>query len=402
MNNSRPAVLTFLRYYLPGEKSGGPVRTLANMVEALGEKVDFHIVTADRDVGDDAPYPQLAADGNWREVGRARVLYLPPSGRSVVDIARILRETTHDTLYLNSFFDPVFTAIPLLARRLGLAPITRCVIAPRGEFSPGALQLKAVKKSAYRTTVGLLGLYRDLIWQASSASEAADIGREVGSIATDILVAPNLSAPIVAVPPPHSPRSANQPLRVVFLSRISPMKNLDFALAVLRQVRVPIAFDIYGQLEDQSYWANCQELFATLPPHVAVRYCGVLQHRDVPATLVRYDLFFLPTRGENYGHAIVESLAVGTPVLISDATPWRNLADQGIGWDLPLADPAAFAIRLEQVSASSESETMRHRQLAAAFFRAQVAGGSARAANLSLFASLARRGEPMEQRPSNG
>jgi glycosyltransferase involved in cell wall biosynthesis len=46
--------------------------------------------------------------------------------------------------------------------------------------------------------------------------------------------------------------------------------------------------------------------------------------------LHKYDLFILPTLNENFGHSIVESLSVGTPVLISDNTPWRSSASYAI------------------------------------------------------------------------
>jgi len=35
--------------------------------------------------------------------------------------------------------------------------------------------------------------------------------------------------------------------------------------------------------------------------------------------------------------------------LISDRTPWRDLAANGAGWDLPLHDPDAFVAALERV-----------------------------------------------------
>lgn len=64
-------------------------------------------------------------------------------------------------------------------------------------------------------------------------------------------------------------------------------------------------------------------------------------------TLSAYDLFLLPTLGENYGHVIHEALLAGCPVLISNRTPWRNLEALGIGWDLPLEDPEQFRTVLQ-------------------------------------------------------
>jgi glycosyltransferase involved in cell wall biosynthesis len=72
--------------------------------------------------------------------------------------------------------------------------------------------------------------------------------------------------------------------------------------------------------------------------------------------LAGYDLFLLPTRGENFGHAIFDALEVGLPVLISDQTPWRDLERIGAGWSLPLADPDRFAATIDRLAALEPSE----------------------------------------------
>ena len=64
--------------------------------------------------------------------------------------------------------------------------------------------------------------------------------------------------------------------------------------------------------------------------------------------VVSSDLLFLPTAGENFGHAIQEALAAGCPVLISDRTRWRDLAPKGVGWDLPLSAPDRFVAVLRE------------------------------------------------------
>src|SRR5215813_4412202 len=55
----RTGVLVFADYYLPGFKAGGPIRTLANIMEQLGDEFEFRIVTRDRDYGDRSPYPGI-------------------------------------------------------------------------------------------------------------------------------------------------------------------------------------------------------------------------------------------------------------------------------------------------------------------------------------------------------
>ena len=128
----RPIILTFINYYLPGFKSGGPIRSIANMVEALDDQFEFRIVTSDRDSLDVAPYQGIRSDA-WISVGKALVYYVSPGRRRLFSWARLLRETPHDVLYLNSLFNPVYTLLPLLARRLAGPQKQRVVVAPRGE-----------------------------------------------------------------------------------------------------------------------------------------------------------------------------------------------------------------------------------------------------------------------------
>lgn len=355
----KPIVLTFVRHYLPGYKCG-PIRSVANMVQMLGDRFDFRIVTLDRDLGDESPYPAIEADGRWRDVDAARVLYLSRHDRSFANIRRIVRETPHDVLYLNSFFDPTFSILPLLAIRLGLAPRSGTIIAPRGEFSAGALELKSTKKNSFLALAKLARLHGGLVWQATSDLEQEDIRRVMKGAAERIRVVPNLPSP-VGGEVLSSPRIQGAPLRMCFLSRISPKKNLLFALDVLKTVRMPVEFDIYGPIEDEPYWRRCESTIADLPPHHSVRWQGSLEHEKVAGMLASYDLFILPTKGENFGHVIHEALSAGTPVLIAQTTPWRDLAADGAGWDLPLDEPDKFRDAIEQMHAMQSDQIQQMR-----------------------------------------
>lgn len=363
---SRPVVLVFLNYYLPGYKAGGPVRSIAVLAERLGDEFDFRIVTADRDMGDGKRYSGVVADG-WSTLGKARVFYVSPRRRSLLGFARLMRETPHDVLYVNSFFNPVFTILPLLARALRLAPRTPAVIAPRGEFSRGALGLKSWRKLPFIRLSMALGLYRDITWQASSDSEAEDIRRVVGGVSTRIIraqqvaVAPDLADPGAGAEPECPMRAADEWLRVVFLSRIARMKNLDYALRVLAHVHCHVRMSIYGVPEDQAYWRECRSIIEGLGPNITVSLGGSVPHDAVAGILASHDVFFLPTQGENYGHVIYEALAVGLPVLISDRTPWKNLRALGIGWDLPLDEPEAFAAVIDSQAGLTREERAAQR-----------------------------------------
>lgn len=386
---TRPIILCFVAYYLPGYRSGGPVRTIANFVDHLGDEFDIRIVTRDRDVLDAEPYPGVDLD-SWNWVGKAQVLYASEKTINLCGIAKIMRETPHDVLYLNSFFAFAFTNLPLLARRLGLAPRTACVIAPRGEFSRGAIALKALKKRLYIGVTHMMGFYAGLHWQASSEFEVSDIQRELGSLAADISVARNLPPAIEAagLQARSNKSRSDGPLRLVFLSRISPMKNLDFLLEVLKQVDFSVVLDIYGLVYDGAYWGYCKTLIAQLPSLVEVNYEGVIPHSEVSRVVATYDLFVLPTRGENYGHAIAEALTQGTPVLISDQTPWRDLEKLGAGWDLALDKTHLFLEVITRVNSMNPDDYLILRQSTADYARRQLSDTLIVNSNFRLFNQL--------------
>lgn len=346
---TKPVVLTFMAYYLPGHKAGGPVRTVANMVEALGDEIEFRIVTLDRDLLDESPYAGVVPE-QWCRCGKAWVYYVSPARFGFSLVSRLLRATPFDRLYLNSLFAPKFTLLPLLVSRIAGGRGRRVVLAPRGELSPGALSLKADRKRWFIRGANSVGLFKGLRWQASSDEESRMI-LDAFPAATDVMVARDLPDCSILQDGSAGPGLADS-LRVVFLSRISPMKNLDFALRTLDFVKSPVSFDIWGTEEDRDYWATCKDLIAKLPSHVRAVYRGVASHDEVPRIMRSYDLFFLPTRGENYGHAIAEAVSVGTPVLVSDRTPWRGLAAQDAGWDIPLEQgEVAFARAIDEAFA---------------------------------------------------
>lgn len=356
----RPIVLVFNKCYLPGYLAGGPIKTIENIVDRLGDDFDFRIVTLDRDSGSNVAYEGITY-GEWHVVGKAKVMYLSPKEVSIRLLCRLYDFVQPQVIYLNSFFDSVFTQRVLMAKRLRRLKDASVVLAPRGEFSDGALGLKSVKKRVYIRLAFLFGLYRQLVWQASSEIEKQDILSRLDCLKSDEIQVANDLAPLSVQSTVHSPRVSGAAFRVCFLSRICPMKNLDYALEVLAEVKFPVMFTIYGPQEVPAYWEKCEALIAKLPENITVDYCGSVHPSSVRTVLAKHDLFFLPTLGENYGHAIYEALSVGLPVLISDNTPWNDIAEHNVGWEYSLGSRSEFVKKIEELYAWSPAQ---HRDVA--------------------------------------
>jgi glycosyltransferase involved in cell wall biosynthesis len=338
----------------------------------LGEDIDFRVVTQDRDSGDSDPFPDIA-QMVWMSSrsGMGWVLYIPPARIKLDTIEKTVSEVAPDYIYLNSFFDRKFTLRVLLARRLGRLNGPEILLAPRGELSPGALGIKRWRKRLYLVLVRLVGLYRGLSWHASTGLEAAEIAAAFPPARQSVIhVARNLppvKADHAGVARPMGERLGEGPLRICFLSRIVPKKNLEFALRVLEKVRFPVEFTIYGPLEERSYWEKCAAIMNALPSNVNIHVAGEVPADQTVEVLSHNDVFLLPTLGENYGHVIYEALAAGLFVVISDRTPWNQLKDSGVGAVCPLDCVGRYVAAIEYFASMPAQERERIRHAACAY-----------------------------------
>lgn len=378
---SRLRILVLVEHYLPGYKAGGPLRTISNMVERLGDEFDFYIITRDRDAQDHVPYPDIKV-GQWQNVGKAQVCYVPASTvRNPIALRRYIQQADCHVHYLNSYF-ATLSLVYLLLRRLRFIQRKPVIIAPRGEFSSGALKLKSSKKQIYIKIARSFRLYGLTLWQASSDYEELDIKAVYPD--AEIHIAPDML-------PKHDANLQEKrykkrgSAKIIFLSRITPMKNLYTALDILKSVRGQIFFDIYGTVHDQAYWQLCLSLIEDMPNNIEVTYKGEIPHEQVLSTLSHYHLFFLPTLGENFGHAIVEALGAGCLALISDQTPWRQLEKKKIGWDIPLDHKHEFISAIEEVINMDNATFQSCSSLALEFCRDLVASDGNIQTNRQLF-----------------
>ncbi|WP_320984195.1 glycosyltransferase family 4 protein [Eisenbergiella porci] len=315
-------VLILNGQYLPGYKGGGPIQSCVNMVENLSDEYDFYVLCADRDYKEDKPYENVKIN-QWNQVGSAKVYYMSPDKQGLKGFEEVLNSTEYNVLYLNGFFSPIFTIRPLILRRLGILnnKTAKVILTPRGDFT-GGCENKKLKKYSYIYAVKAIGLYRNLLWHATSEIEDQDIKEKFSKAKT--FMVPNLPAKYV----PKEPILKKQPgeLRLVFVSRIFPKKNIKYALEVLKQIKDGrITFDIYGPMEDNEYWAECEDLIKQMPDNVKVKYCGEAEHKDIPHIFEQYHAFFFPTLGENYGHVIVEAMMNNCLCILSKGvTPWDD------------------------------------------------------------------------------
>ena len=343
-------ILILTGRYLPGHKDGGPLRTIVNLTDALGDEYDFYIVCLDRDHGDTAPYKNIRYDV-WNLVGKARVRYVKAGGFSFSFLRKLAADV--DLIYLCGFFDDYGYKI-LLLNRLNMLHGKPVAVASMGTFSEGALSQKALKKRIFIGCCKALGLFRNMKWSVTSELELGDVKRNIGKDA-ECMIAEDLPRSNV---PGRRQREYREYLDVVFLSRISPMKNLSGAIKCLKNLQANVRFTIYGPKEDGVYWSSCLKELDNLPSNICWSYKGDVLSEEVQEKLQQHEIFLFPTKGENYGHVIFEALSVGCIPVISDQTPWsRLISERKAGYILQLTeDMKEFTQVLERFSKMTKEE----------------------------------------------
>jgi len=350
-------VMIFTGYYIPGVKGGGPIQSIKNLVDNLSDFFDFYILTSDRDLGDKKPYENVKINA-WNRLDTAKVYYIGKDKINFKNIRNIVNSINPETVYLNSFFSFNFSIIPIILNKYNLISPQKLVVAPRGEFSQGAMNLKKRKKNIYIKLIKILKTYKknNLFWHVTSEYEKNDL-EKIFNINNNIYICQNFTANYDNKNYENYINKETNKLKLVFISRISPKKNLEYAINVLNHIKNgEIVFEVYGPIEDEKYWDLCKKIISEKPDNIEIRYKGSLNHDNVVTTFQKYHFFFFPTKGENYGHVISESMISGTPVITSDQTPWRGLQKKFVGWDINLKDENQFSEVIQKALKMNQEE----------------------------------------------
>jgi glycosyltransferase involved in cell wall biosynthesis len=143
---------------------------------------------------------------------------------------------------------------------------------------------------------------------------------------------------------------------LVAAGRLVPQKALEVAFGALRECE-GVALVLAGDGPERG---RLEELARGLP----VRFLGPQPRETVLELLAAADALLLSSTWENFPHAVVESLAVGTPVIATAVGGVTEIVEDGVnGLLVPPQDPAALAAAIRRFF---EDEALRARLRAAA------------------------------------
>lgn len=121
-------------------------------------------------------------------------------------------------------------------------------------------------------------------------------------------------------------------LKLLFLSRIEEKKGIEFLLNALENLTISYQLTIAGTGE-VTYIEKLKKLAKNLDIEQNLNWIGQVSNDEKFEILNKHHLLVLPSYNENFANVVIESLSVGTAVLI---TPNVGLADfvkkNDFGW----------------------------------------------------------------------
>lgn len=248
----------------------------------------------------------------------------PPGLHWSTELGRALKEHSaqRNVIHNHSIWLAPNIYSGLAARSSG----TPLVLAPRGALSPAALEKSRWKKRMI-WPLQRITFQHATCFHATAEKEYEEI-RTFGQKAPVAIIPNGIDLPDPVECAPHPDRT------LLFLGRIHPIKGLDLLLQVWRDLdpgtRKGWTLRIVGNDPD----GHQGELEAMVQQQDIpnVNFAGPAFGADKTREYAAADLYVLPTKTENFGMTVAESLATGTPVITTRGAPWSGLEENGCGW----------------------------------------------------------------------
>ncbi len=340
---------------------GGPSRAVIDMVRALIRcGVDVEIATTNDD-GDNLLDVTLGRQVCYNEIPTYFFSRFSPAIPAVREFTYsggftkwlFQHITDYDLVHVHALFSYTSTVAMAIARLKGVPYLTTA----HGLLCRWSLQQGASKKQAYLQLVERGNLDRAQLVHLTSDRERDDF------LALNFKV-PALVLPLALsqIPAPRENAAAllrqklnfpqDEPI-ILFLSRLHYVKGLDYLIPALGKLTDRQFTFVLAGSGSPEYEAEIHSLLRANGLEDRTRVVGFVSGEDKDLLIQGCDLFALTSHLESFGLAVLEALAVGTPVLVTTGVGLASLVrDKNLGYvtdlnveaiagalDLYLADP---------------------------------------------------------------
>lgn len=137
---------------------------------------------------------------------------------------------------------------------------------------------------------------------------------------------------ILLLPEVQAIERNNTVFTLIFLSRVHPKKGLELLLDAMVDLPFEVRLNIAGT-GDEVYVRSLRDRIVALGLDRQVTWLGWMNREEKYIELMRSDCFVLTSHNENFANVVIESLHVGTPVLVSEQVGLAPFVqEKDLGW----------------------------------------------------------------------
>lgn len=316
---------------------GGPLLSCLGLCYELarrGEQMAIYTTNIDGDSDLDTPLEQAV----WDQGVEIRYfpVQTPRSYTLSLPLARALKTAIpqYDLVHIYSLYLFPPTVAAYYCRRYNVPYL----VEPHGTLDPYLFQRHRGRKWLYERVFEWRNLNQAAAIRFTTAEEQ-ELTRPLNLRAPGVVIPIGIDSPpdegTIPVGTFHTawPETQDKKL-LLFLSRLHFKKGLDIltkAFGLIARQRDDVHLVLAGP-DDQGYGVQVRDWLAAEGVLAKCTFTGMLLGKEKWAAFRDAAVFVLPSYTENFGIAVVEAMAAGVPVVISDKVNiWREVTDAGAG-----------------------------------------------------------------------
>lgn len=305
-------------HYIPGidRADGGTATYMQTLAKYLGMMAEVHICTHE--------------SRNPVEVPNAQVHYFSSSLKRLADVKKqwldLMDSIKPDVVHVNCCWLPLCSLVQKWSQNRGV----KVVLSPHGMLEPWI-----VKRNYWTKKLPALLLYQ------KKAIKSADLIHATAESEKENILKLKYNDKVAVVP--NSVDLSEIKLKdewsikrqALFLSRVHVKKGVELLIDAVTELRrggecLDVSFIVAGE-GDKEYREGIQRRIVESGLQDVVKLVGGIYGEQKWMAYRNADVFVLPTFSENFGIAIAEALASGTPVITTQGTPWKDLETDSCG-----------------------------------------------------------------------
>lgn len=325
--------------YKPAYIYGGTIESVAKLCEALataGEDVTVFTTTAN------GKAELNVIPGKEYNIEGVNVTYFKRQTRDHSHISidlwrRLYREcNNYDVVHIHSWWNMLVISAVFICKQKKI----KTVLSPHGMLSNYIIENSNASVKQFIHTIVGKNLLRYGLLHATSEAEFTECKKIIPEWQGSII--PN----IISLPQLKMYKNENRVFTIVFLSRIHPKKGIEFLMETISKLTIDVCLKIAGTGEE-NYTENLKLKAESLGIQNKLQWLGWQNRDEKFQTLIQADLFVLTSYNENFANVVIESLHVGTPVLITREVGLSGFVEEhNFGW-VCTREPADIAKKIE-------------------------------------------------------